>query len=289
MDLLSFLGALEAVPPDMARHLVRDKIALARRYGLVFDCEPDLPDDVARTRIPDSALDGYMASRFLVDPTLGEGAFAHYAFSCAALFAANEMALRAGVVARRFQREYSFFLTRSLSPWWTRVIAALDYAPLVFALWADDLSRPPFAQNDILPVLKTMLAREAQSGVEQCVQLINIARDRPTVLEGRLADVRKRGVVAEGKIGLLTVGLLDDVDDYLLAFDRLRPRFSPCVTLLVYDRRPVVEACLSRLLAMDSRWRGVALKVLAYERPMGDAPYALAALRAELAMPWEPS
>ena len=277
MNILEFIGELEALPPQV-RQFAREKHRLAAEFA-AENLASSFPLDVNGTRIPDQALDGYFAQKILTDPSISKEQFADYAFMASTIFASHQAAMRTGFVDRPLFGEHAFYLTRTIKPCWPRLLNILDTIPMVLSWWPKGSETHAQAVN-VLKMVQVMEGRKTKSPyIQQVMQSFSCGMGGHAPEEVPISIVKSASDLIRGKIGLLVMSDLLEVGDYVAAFRCLKPRFSDLVTVMIYDKRPVVDLCLTALSSMNG-WRGIALKHLAYQHELKHDDYALLALQA---------
>lgn len=276
MNILEFVSALEALAPSI-EYCVRDKAKLAARFGLDPPPPSRLPDDVQRTWIPDRGIDGYMAQQILSDPLIAEQSFADYAFTAASIFAAEQISVRSGIFSRRLDSEYACFAFRSFEPSLKRIIQAVRYVPLVLDWW-------PLSEKQKADYMETaarhILLLDQRAPVEQSLHILSISDSESEAHEVRVGLKPNQCLpMVQAKIGLLVMSKFGKASDYILAFDRLKPKFSEQITIMIYDRRAILDQCYLPL-TLQNTWRGIAIKHLSYQSDFRQDDYALMVLQA---------
>jgi hypothetical protein len=286
MNILEFIGSLEAIPFQIQQY-ARDKDELALRFGL-NKVPTSLPIDVNLTRIPDQALDGYFARLLLSDPTISQENFAHYAFTISAIFAAQQLAIRSGADTRLLDIEYPVFVSKTLDAKLMRIVSALNYIPLIINWWQKEESEPK--DNDhIAQLLKKFKEREisltpagemVDRPIQQILQTLSFDANGRYKCRGVYAT-QDEPIIKKGAVGLLVMADYGNAEDYTKIFELFSKRFCSQITVLIYDKRTVVDACLKNLIDKHL-WRGMALKHLTYRKTLQSHHYTLLALQSNL-------
>jgi len=276
MDILEFIGGLEALSKKYIK-LTRDKTALATSFGLET-LPSSLPYDVEQTRIPNRALDGYITKHILSDPKIAQESFADFAFTASCIFAAQQVAMRSGYITRMLDLEYPCFIFRSLDPCIMRIMLALHNLPLVIDWWSRGTStaEQDKIRDDLLGLFASRINKA--NPIEQIVQTFSCSEDRSEIKEEQITLFETKSISPRGKIGLLTMSKLGTVDDYILAFNHFKSNLSEVAVVVIYDKRFVIDQCVSTLIHLNS-WRGIALKHLSYSENVDRNDYALVALK----------